>query len=243
MYGQLSSNDTLFSCSWFIWIRTVGGNNAFVLYYCVPVKTSHNIIWIYTVEGLIKYFIESYYLVMKSTPKVPWDRPLIDIGYKYNSQKVLWLIATEGYGNTDPGYLYLYLFPDTYFHVPIWPVSCIFKIGRYFNACNEICQHKMMQPYDLALEDYWVTQSVYFRLAVIVALDAWITDSKLLIFNDISEQSRDKKVTMIQKCLSIWLWCLIFKYYSRTNIWKSPLKQKIPIYLWSATMWHVCCLP
>ena len=201
-------------------------SNTLGLYYCVPVKTSNNIIWLYMVEGLIKYCIEGYYLVMKSTPKVPWDRPLIDIGYKYNSQKVLWLIATEGYGNTDPGYPYSYLLPDTYFNVSIWPVVCTNIIGRYFNACNEICQHKMMQPYDLALEEYWVTHSVYFRLAVIVALGAWITDSKLLLCNDISEQIRDKKVTMIQKYLSIWLWCPIFKYYSRTHIWKSPLKQK-----------------
>ena len=40
---------------------------------------------------------------MKSNPRVTGDITLISIGYKYNSQKVLGFISTEGSGSTDPG--------------------------------------------------------------------------------------------------------------------------------------------
>ena len=36
------------------------------------------------------------YLVMKSNKIFPGERPLLAIGYKYNSRKVLVFIATEG---------------------------------------------------------------------------------------------------------------------------------------------------
>ena len=35
-----------------------------------------------------------------------------------------------------------------------------------------------MRHYDIALEEYWVTQSGYFRLATTVALGMGITDGK-----------------------------------------------------------------
>ena len=37
-------------------------------------------------------------------------------------------------------------------------------IGRHFSACNAIDNHSRMSQSDVALEKYWVTQSVYFRL-------------------------------------------------------------------------------
>ena len=40
---------------------------------------------------------------MKSTPKFPGDIPLMAIGYKYSSRKVLGFIATEGDSSTEPG--------------------------------------------------------------------------------------------------------------------------------------------
>ena len=52
------------------------------------------------------------YLVLKSTPRVPGESPLLAIGYKYNSRKVLLFIATEGSGSTEPGDPYLSRFPD-----------------------------------------------------------------------------------------------------------------------------------
>ena len=52
------------------------------------------------IENLINYWQRGSYLVLKSKPMVPGDRQLIAIGYNYNSQKILSLVATEGAGIT-----------------------------------------------------------------------------------------------------------------------------------------------
>ena len=46
------------------------------------------------------------------------------------------------------------------------------------------------------LDKYWVTQSGYFILATTVALGMGITDAKLLFCHGISDQSRDRKISM-----------------------------------------------
>ena len=56
---------------------------------------------------------------MKNTPRVPSDRPLMAIVYKYNSTKVPGSIATEGAGITDTDYPYLSRFPNNYHNVSI----------------------------------------------------------------------------------------------------------------------------
>ena len=55
-----------------------------------------------------------------------------------------------------------------------------------------------MRQYNLALEKYWVTQSVYFRLATTLTLGMGIADGKLLLCHGISEGSLDKKIPMRQ---------------------------------------------
>ena len=50
--------------------------------YCGPVKTSHKGFGLATLENLAKYWPGGSYLVLKSTPRVPGGRPLLDIGYK-----------------------------------------------------------------------------------------------------------------------------------------------------------------
>ena len=52
------------------------------------------------------------YLVLKSNTRVPGDRPLMDIGYKYSYRNVLGFIDTEGAGSTEPGDPYLSYFPE-----------------------------------------------------------------------------------------------------------------------------------
>ena len=78
--------------------------------YCGPVKTSHKVFCLATLENLMKNWPGGSYLVMKSTPRVPVGRPLLTIGYKYNSRKVLGFIATEGAGSTEPGGTYVSCF-------------------------------------------------------------------------------------------------------------------------------------
>ena len=78
------------------------------------------------------------YLVLKSTPGFPVEIPLLDIGYKNNSRKLLGFIATEGDVSTEPGDPYLSRFPGIYSNVSVRPVVCYHLLGIYFNACNAI---------------------------------------------------------------------------------------------------------
>ena len=63
------------------------------------------------VQNLMKGRTGVSYLVMKSNPIVTGDRTLMEIGYRYNSRKVLGFIVTEGTGSTEPGDPYLSSFP------------------------------------------------------------------------------------------------------------------------------------
>ena len=143
---------------------------------------------------LIKYWLVGSYLVIKSTPRVPCGRPIVAIGYKYNSRKVLGFIATKGDGSTEPGDLYLSLFTDIYYNVSVRPIIYPQMLDRYFNACNSIYKISRIQQSDLAQDKYGVTQSGDFRLATTVALGMGITDGKLLFCHRISKESLDKKI-------------------------------------------------
>ena len=50
--------------------------------YCGPVKTIHKGFCLATLGKLIKYWPGGSYLVMKSTPIFPGERPILEIGYK-----------------------------------------------------------------------------------------------------------------------------------------------------------------
>ena len=84
----------------------------------------------------MKYWPGGSYIVMNSNPIFPGGRPLMAIGYNYNSRKVLGSIATEGAGSTEPGDPYSSCFPDIYSNVDVRLVGSLHLIGRYFNDCN-----------------------------------------------------------------------------------------------------------
>ena len=50
---------------------------------------------------------------------VPGDRPLIDIGYKYNAWKVVSFIFTDNAGSTKSGIPYLSKYPEKFTNVEI----------------------------------------------------------------------------------------------------------------------------
>ena len=75
---------------------------------------------------------------MKITPRVLVEIPIPDIGYKYNSRKVLGFIATDGARSTEPGDTYLCHIPDIYSNAYVRPVVCPHFLGSYFNACSAI---------------------------------------------------------------------------------------------------------
>ena len=95
--------------------------------YCGLVETSHKGFCLTTLENLMKYWPGGLYLVMESAPRFPGERPLLAIGYKYNSRKVLGFIATEGAGSTEPGDPYLSCFPDIFLiflFSPLFILTC-----------------------------------------------------------------------------------------------------------------------
>ena len=58
------------------------------------VKTNTKVFCKYNIESLIIYWPGGSYLNWNSKPMVNMDRPLIDIVYKYNALKVLYVIVT-----------------------------------------------------------------------------------------------------------------------------------------------------
>ena len=60
-----------------------------------------------------------FHIVMNSAPIVPGDKPIMAIGYKCISQKVLGFIAVEGDGSTEPVVPYLSRYPENYYNLSI----------------------------------------------------------------------------------------------------------------------------
>ena len=110
--GQLTSNDTYFVDSWFSSVKTAEEMAAAGVDHCMLVKTRHKGFCLAKLENLMKDWPGGSYLVLNSTPRFPGEIPLLAIGYKYNSRKVLGFIATEVAGITEPGYPYLSRFPE-----------------------------------------------------------------------------------------------------------------------------------
>ena len=71
---------------------------------------------------------------------VPSGRPLIDVGYKYNSRKVLYFIVTDNAGITKTGIPYLSKYPDQFTNVSIRPVARPLVMSKK-SAVNEVESH------------------------------------------------------------------------------------------------------
>ena len=105
--------------------------------YCGLVKTSHNGFCLATLEKFMKYWPGDSYPVLKSTIRVPVDRPTLAIGYKYHSRKVLGFISTDVDGSTELVDAYLSISSDIYSNVSVPTVVCNNLLVRYFNDCNQ----------------------------------------------------------------------------------------------------------
>ena len=93
------------------------------------------------IENLTKDWPGGPYLVLRSKPMVPGDRPLIAIGYKYNARKVLSFIVTDNAGSKNTGIPYLSKYPDQFTNVSIRPVARPLVTSKTFSAVNEIESH------------------------------------------------------------------------------------------------------
>ena len=105
----------------------------------------HKGFFLSTLEKLMKYWPGGSYLVLKITPSVPGDIPLMAIGYNYSYRKALGFIVTDGDGSTEPGDHYLSHFPEFFSNVSVCSVVCPHLLGRYFDAFNETCNHNGMR--------------------------------------------------------------------------------------------------
>ena len=76
-YGQLTSNDTYFSNSWFSFVKTAEEMAAVGVNYCGPVKKSNKGFCLATLEKLMKGWPGGSYLVLLSTPRFPGETPAI----------------------------------------------------------------------------------------------------------------------------------------------------------------------
>ena len=88
---------------------------------------------------------------------MPGDRPLIAIGYKYKTRKVLSFIITYNVGSTKTGIPYLSKYPDQFTNFAVRPVDRPLVMSKK-SAVNEVDSHNKSRQSDLALEKWWVTQ-------------------------------------------------------------------------------------
>ena len=79
---QLTSNDTYFAYIWFSSVKSAEEAMAAGVDYCRPEKTIHKGFCLATFKKLMNDWLGGSYLVIKSTPRVPGERPLLDIGYR-----------------------------------------------------------------------------------------------------------------------------------------------------------------
>ena len=114
------------------------------------VKTNNKGFCKETIDKLTKDWSGGAYLLLRSKPMVPGDRPLIDIGYKYTTWKVLYFIVIDNIGSTKTGNPYLSKYPDQFANVSICPVARPLVLSKT-NAVNEIDSHNKPRQSDLAL--------------------------------------------------------------------------------------------
>ena len=83
---------------------------------------------------------------------VPGYRQLTYVSYKYNVQKVLYLIFTKGTGRLKAGIPYLYKYPDPFSNVSIHPVHFPLVVSKFFVTDIEIDPHNKSRHSDSALK-------------------------------------------------------------------------------------------
>ena len=107
---------------------------------------------------------------------VPGGRPLIAIGYKYNTQKVLSFITTADTDSKKSGIPFLFKYPEPYHNVVIHPVARPLVMSKFSGSVDGVDSHNKSRQSDLALENLWVTQRGWLRLCTTAAMGMNITN-------------------------------------------------------------------
>ena len=101
---------------------------------------------------------------------MPGDRLIIDIVFKYNTNKVIYIIATEDKWTKNAGIPHLSKYPIRFDNVSIIPVSCPIVMSTLFGSVTKVYSQKIYRQSDLDLEKYWVTQCCWMRLCAEVSM-------------------------------------------------------------------------
>ena len=140
------------------------------------VKTNTKGFFKATIEGLTKDWPGGSYIVLSSNNMVPGERPLIEIGYKYNYQNILSFVATVGAGRTMLGINYLLTFPDQFSNISICPVARPHLMSKFFGLVNEVESHNKSRKSDIVMDKFWVKQCGWLWLCTTVAMGIKMTN-------------------------------------------------------------------
>ena len=84
-----STRDCLLFNSWFLSKKVLEADAPIGVYLIGMVMTNTKVFYKAAIEGSMKDWPGGSYIVLRSKPMVPGEIPLLSIGYKYNSWKVL----------------------------------------------------------------------------------------------------------------------------------------------------------
>ena len=123
---------------------------------------------------------------------VTGEMPLLYIGYKYNSRKVLSFVATAGTGGTTLGIPYLLKYSDQFSNVSIFPVARPLLMSKFFCSVNDLDSHNKACQLDLALEKFWVAQCGWLQLCTTVPMGVKITNCWKLFLCEVNRDHYKK---------------------------------------------------
>ena len=149
------------------------------------------------------------HLVMES--QHPDGFPLIAIGYKYNSKKVVSFVATKGCGDTEAGIPYEARWKDDNGNTMVRDVKRPEIVSKYFTKCNSIDVHNKNRQYDLKLEKHWKSNCGYFR-CITTLFGMTITDCWNGYKHHLSGKHRHKAISIMKFASILCKDCLNNKF-------------------------------
>ena len=94
---------------------------------------------------------------------------LVATGYKYNRRKVLFFISTVGAGGMADGNPYIQRRADDNGNIVTRAISRPHVVSNYFERSPRVDNHNQSRQHELAMEEAWLTQDCWFRLATTLA--------------------------------------------------------------------------
>ena len=114
--------------------------------------------------------------MLSRNPMVPRVRPLLTVGYKYNTWKVLSFIVTYNSRGAQAGLTCFYNYPEQFYNVSIHPVFHTFVMYKFFGSLNEVESHNKSRQSYLGMLKFWVNQCGWLRPCATVSTGMNITN-------------------------------------------------------------------